>query len=88
MKKYPKIVKRIKRRVAAFNLRSSDKSPIGSISRMRCSLNKISNFQNKDLYFLKPLGFFDYIKLMKNSFSWKMFRNKFKLIQNDFTEAF
>ena len=36
--------------------------------RLKKNLNKISNFQNKDLYFLKPLGFFDYIKLMKNSF--------------------
>ena len=36
--------------------------------RLKKNLKKISNFQNKDLYFLKPLGFFDYIKLMKNSF--------------------
>ena len=36
--------------------------------RLKKNLNKLSIFKTKNLLFLKPLGFFDYIKLMKNSF--------------------
>ena len=61
VKKYPKIVKIINKRVAAFNLRSSDKSPMGSISRIRCSLNRISKWSDQNLSLMVLYGIIIYI---------------------------
>lgn len=41
---------------------------ISTHSRLKNRLKKISLKKNKRIIFLKPLGFFDYIKLMKNSY--------------------
>ena len=41
---------------------------ISTHSRLRKNLKKLKHYRNKNLIFLKPLGFFDYINLMQNSY--------------------
>ncbi len=63
-----KILKNFINLLRSVNKRTKKKIIIATHYRLRKNLKKISNYKNKNLLFLKPLGFFDYINLMQNSY--------------------
>lgn len=63
-----KILKNFINLLRSVNKRTKKKIIISTHYRLRKNLKKISNYKNKNLLFLKPLGFFDYINLMQNSY--------------------